>query len=256
MFVLASFAVPFFLTVRAGGTHHFDPQGHTGAYYAVSFAFYAVSYFVVIFFNCGLVWCAYENLNGRPARFSDGIGMAAKTLPQIIVWTLISSTVGTILRAISERAGLIGQIVIGILGMVWSLATFFVVPLLIVERQNAVKALKSSSSMLKRTWGEQIIGNTGLGFATGLLMLIGFIPLGIGVFIAIQTEVFIPGVVGVLIAVVYWLILGTVSAALSGIYQAALYMYASTGTAPAAYSPQYIQEAFLPKERKFFGKKL
>jgi hypothetical protein len=183
--------------------------------------------------------------------------MAAKSLPQIIIWSLISSTVGTILRAVAERTGIIGQIVVGLLGMVWSLATFFVVPLLIVERQTAFKALKGSGSMLKRTWGEQIIGNAGIGMAIGLLMLLGFIPIAIGVAVAIQTEIFVPLIVGSLVAVAYWLILGTISAALAGIYQTALYMYASTGTAPSNFSPEFIQQAFVPKpERKFFGKKM
>jgi hypothetical protein len=251
--VLASFAIPLWLTMR--GTHITKHEIQSPAYYAVLFAFYAVSYFVVIFFNCALVWCAHENLSGRPVTFNQGLHMAVKSLPQIILWSLIASTVGTILRSISERAGLIGQVVIAIVGMVWSLATFFVVPLLIVERQTALKALKGSSSMLKKTWGERVIGNAGISLVTVMLMLLGFIPIIIGVVIYAQTDVFLPLIGCCMVALVYWLALATISAALSGIYQTALYIYASTGRAPAAFSDDFIRQAFIEKpQRKVFGR--
>jgi hypothetical protein len=253
--VLLTFIIPVALTYQGMSDAQFDAQARNPLYYVVLFAFYAVSYFVVIFFNCGLVWCAHEHLNGRPATFKDGLHMATKQLPQIILWSLIAATVGTILRAVSERAGLIGQIIIGLIGMVWSLATFFVVPLLIVERATAVSSVKRSATMLKRTWGEQVIAGVGIGAASGIFGLLGLIPMLGGVALGVATGMVWPFIAGFLVAVLYWLAVATIFAALSGIYQTALFMYASNGERSNAFSSDYFDQAFTEKpKKKFFGR--
>jgi hypothetical protein len=47
--------------------------------------------------------------------------------------------------------------------------------------------------------------------------------------------------------VVWWIALATVFTALGGIYRTALYLYATTQTAPAAFSPELVNGAFVPR---------
>lgn len=253
--VLLSFLIPAVISMIGKTDAQIEASLQTPLYYVLMFAFYTITYFIVIFFNCGLVYCAYEHLNGRPATFRDGIAMARRSLGQIIVWTLIAATVGTILKAIAERAGWVGQLVINLIGLVWSVATFFVVPLLIVERETATASVKRSAGMLKRTWGVQIIGGIGINLASSILMLFGLIPIVGGVMFAFAAQAPIFMAIGFGIAVLYWLALATVFAALGGIFQTALYIYASNGEQPSAFSGHYFQEAFVEKPRKkFFGR--
>src|SRR5207248_1452658 len=93
-------------------------------------------------------------------------------LPQIIVYAVIAATVGMILRWISERAGIVGAIVAGVIGFAWNIATFLVVPVLAVENVGPIEAIKRSGGLLRRTWGEQIVGNVGIGLVFGLLGLV------------------------------------------------------------------------------------
>lgn len=248
--VLASFAIPLYIAFGGLPEEAIEQQARTPMAYVLMFAFYAVSYFVVVFFNCGLVWCAHEHLQGRTCTFGDGMRMAAKNLPQIILWSLIASTVGTILKIIEERVGIIGQIVVNLIGLVWSLATFFVVPLLIVEKSTATAALKRSAGMLKKTWGEQIIGNLGIGVATSVLFLLGLIPLFFGIAIGVAGGSIALMIMGIALAVIYWIAVAILSSALSGIFQTALFMFASSGQRVGAFSPEFFDEAFRHKEKR------
>ena len=115
--------------------------------------FYFLAYFVVIFFNTGLITCARIRLTGGDPTFSDGIRNAVRHLPAIFVWAAISATVGLILRLISERSGLIGRIIIGIIGVVWSLVTYFVIPVLVFEEKGVIDSIKESASVLPEDLG-------------------------------------------------------------------------------------------------------
>ena len=78
-------------------------------------------------FNIGLVHCARIYFQGGEPKFSDGIKFSATRIPVIFSWSILAATVGLIIKAIQENSGSIGAIVSGLIGMVWSVATFFFV---------------------------------------------------------------------------------------------------------------------------------
>lgn len=228
----------------AGGPgHHAVRFGLTQPiHYVGIFLFYLVTYTIVVFFNVGLVACAGERLRGGHARAEDGLRFAWSNLGRIVAWAAVAATVGTILRAIEERAAWLGQIVASILGLVWTLATTFVVPVLVFEQVGPFDALKRSVAVFRKTWGEAVIGNAGLGLIFGLAGLLGLVPLMLG-FFALPWGI----VVGGAIALVYWLALTVVQAALQGIFQTAVYQYAANGTLSPDFSPDLITHAYVPK---------
>ena len=67
-----------------------------------------------------------------------------------------------------------------IIGFAWSVATFLVVPVLVVEKVGPLDAIKRSASLLRKTWGEQLVGNFGIGLVFGLLVLLVVLLLGVG----------------------------------------------------------------------------
>ncbi len=70
-----------------------------------------------------------------------------------------------ILRAIQERAGFLGKIVAGLAGVAWSLATFFMVPVLVLEQHSIRESFTRSVSTFKQTWGESMGGNISIAAA-------------------------------------------------------------------------------------------
>jgi len=246
LIVTASFAIPTFLA----GIFDSTVSGSDGipiAGYVIGFLFYLVQYFVIFFANSALVGAAMIRLRGGDPTVSDGFGIAMQRINKIFIYALISATVGMILRIFSERAGALGQIAASFVGMAWGLATYLVVPVLVVEDIGPIESVKRSTSLLKRTWGEQVVGNFGIGTIFGLLM-VGTVLLGVPLIIlAASTEsvVLILLVIGLLIMVIATLAL--LNATLSGIYAAALYRYAADGNTSGYFEQELIANAFRQK---------
>jgi hypothetical protein len=246
--VALSFALPMF---GLGLFDHISDQrggdGMAPAFYAWAFAFYLVQYFVIFFFTSALVGAAMIRLDGGDPTVADGLRIARGKWLQILGYAAIAATVGMVLRVIEQRAGFIGRIVTGLIGVAWTLATFLTVPVLVARDVGPVEAVKQSAALLQRTWGENLIGNGGLGLALGLLNL-GVIGLGALLAVGLASQGF--SVLAVLVAILAGLAvlgLALIQSALSGIYSAALYRYAVEGNAPAGFDGALLQGAFQRK---------
>jgi hypothetical protein len=193
--------------------------------FVMMFLYYVVAFFVGLFFNAAVIGAAMIRLNGGNPTLSDGLRVARENLGRIFLWALFAATVAMIIRAIQERVGIVGKIIMGIVGVAWSVATFFVVPVLIYEKLGPWAAVKRSASIFTKTWGETFTGQFTLGGIFVLAGLLGLIPVLLGVTVA-----GIPGlVIGGIVAFVYWVVLGIVASAANSILIAALYRYATTG---------------------------
>ena len=199
------------------------------AAYVGSFLFYFVATFIMIFFNSALVGAALIRLDGGDPTVSDGLRIARERLGVILRWSLLAATVGMVLKAGRERAGFLGRLVIGLIGLAWNLATFLVVPVLVTHGLGPIESLKKSGALLKKTWGEQIVGNLGLGFFFGAVSLVytGIaLPL---LFLTITTGTLWVIAPAALVVVLGYGTIALLSTTLSGIYSAALYRFATTG---------------------------
>jgi hypothetical protein len=208
----------------------------------ILFLFYVVSYCVVIFFNTALISCVNAKLNGKTMTDSEGLSHSAKHLPAILAWAIVAATVGLILHLLEERAGFIGDIVLAMVGGVWSLVTFFVVPILVLEDKGVVDSVKDSVSLIKKTWGESIIGG---GSIFLVFLVIGIIAAAVIFGIFLLTQSFLLAVALLILVVA---ILAVVASAMQGIFVTALYTYARTGTVPTSFNKDLIENAFLPKQ--------
>ena len=225
-----------------------------GAYSAIDliavFGFYVASYFVIIFFNSALVFAAHERLEGGDPNIRSGLAGASKRIVTIFMWAVVAATVGLILQILSSQArerggimGIVGQIIISLIGAAWSLITFFVVPLIVIEHRGLIDSLKTSLSLLRRTWGEQVVGNFGLGI---MQLLASLLVLGIAALLFLVLSLL--GTAGIVAAIVIGVLLFAgvqlVFATLSGIYKAALYNYAADGQVPTLFPDDTIRGAF------------
>lgn len=208
------------------------------------FLFYLVSYFVVIFFNTALISCVNAKLNGKSMTVKEGLFASARHLPAILGWAVIAATVGLILNLLEDRAGFIGDIILAMIGGVWSLITYFVVPVLILEDKGVVDSFKESLTLVRKTWGESIVGTASIAIIFVVVGLLGAACVFATLFIA-GGLLFIPALALFLLFVV---VLAVVYSAMQGIFVTALYTYAKTGTIPSAFSRDQIQNAFMPKQ--------
>jgi len=244
--VVASFALPVFGLELYQGLAS-DDGGVAPLGYLLAFAFYLVQYFVIFFFNTALVGAAMMRLDGGDPTVADGLRIARSKWVQILGYAAIAATVGLLLRAIEERAGFVGRIVVGLIGVAWTVATFLTVPVLVARDVGPVQAVKESASLLGRTWGENLIGNGGLGLVMFLLNLAVVLVFGALTVAFAVNGVPVMAVAMVVLGVLAVLALALVQAALSGIYSAALYRFAVMGDAPQGFDGVLLREAFQRK---------
>jgi len=242
LLVTASLVAPLAVT---GGWEIFAREGGSYVAYVAGFLFYLVQYTVVFFFNSALVGAALIRMNGGDPTVGDGLRIAMKRMPAILGYAALAATVGMALRFLSERAGFLGRIVIGLVGMGWNLATFLTVPVLVTHNVGPVDAVKESAGLFRRTWGEQVVGNVGMGWAFTLMgiswtLVVALVAFGVAQLSAVALlPVLVLGVTG-------YLALAVVASSLKGIYTAALYRYATEGDT-GVFDARVMDQAFRRK---------
>ena len=243
--VTASFIAPIFWV----GPQIFA-EGADASYlaYCFGFLFYLVQYSVIFFFNAALVGAALIRLDGGDPTVSDGLAIASKRMGSILGYAAIAATVGMLLRFIAERAGFLGRIATGLIGMAWTLTTYLTVPILVTKDIGPIDAIKESVAIFKRTWGEQVVGNFGMGFAI-FLMGLSWTLVGIAVlFFGVSALQSLPVTLTVFVIMLLgYVFLALFASALNGIYTAALYRYAMTGDT-GNFDAQIMGNAFSPKK--------
>ena len=242
LLVIATFILPLIFTNGMLETN-------TIAGIVLLFLFYVVSYFVVIFFNVGLISCVNARLHGQSMSVGEGLSAAARHVGSILVWAIIAATVGLILRLIEERVGFLGQIAAGLVGGIWTLVTMFVVPVLVFEEKGVFEAMKESLGLFKKTWGESVVGSLSIGLV--------FFAIGIVAFVLVFATLFLGNPIIFLGAgalfIVLIAILAILASAMQGIFVVALYTYAKTGQVPSVFKRELVERAFTPKGQKFGG---
>jgi hypothetical protein len=241
--IAVTFLVPIYMS-----SHHHDALGNNtftlGAPgWVLLFVMYLVLAYVTVFFKTALLCGADERMRGGNPTLGSALSGAASRAGAILPWAVVSATVSVILRSLEQRAGILGRIVIGLVGMAWAVITFLVLPIVVFENVGVGEAVKRSSTLFKQTWGENLIVNGGIGLFAMLLTLPAFVIGGIG---------FASGNVGIAVvlggAAVLWFIAVTCwSNAMSGVFQLALYRYATQHEVPTEFAQADLGGAFTQK---------
>jgi hypothetical protein len=215
-------------------------EGTTPIGYAVLLIFYVTMFFITNFFTAGIFIIAHGRFTGRDLTFSDGLNGAMENSGKIFVWSLISATVGIVLGMISDRSKLLGKLVAVLLGAPWAIMTYFSLPAIVIGKKSIGESFKESASVIRKTWGETIVVNFGVGLFFALLTFFG-IAFIIGVAFLIPSFSVLFGMLALFI--VYVIGLSIISSTLGAIFKLALYEYATTGRIPQGFSPALIQHA-------------
>jgi hypothetical protein len=249
LILLGSFALPVFALYHGLQPAVADGTAHTSRllFYITTYAFYVISYTVMMFFNSALISVALKRLDGESASVSDGFQAALGNLPAIVGYALIAATVGTLLRAIEERVGLVGRIVVAIIGAGWTLATAMTLPVLIEENVGPVEAISRSLDLLKRNWGENLIGNGGISIGLAVIAIPVVIVSALIMLAAVATQAPASMILGGLFFALTIITLGLVSTTLHTIYTAALYRFATGSKENAGIDGDLLEAAYRRK---------
>ncbi len=232
----------FFVAIFASAGWHLDNLRDTenkSVYYVLLFLFYVVNYFIVVFFNMALMHCAKLYFDGEEASVSAGINFSLSRIGVIFSWSLVAATVGMALRLLQENLGSVGKIITGIIGVIWSIATFFVVPVIAYEKLGPFDALKRSVNIMKDKWGESLTA----GFSFGLIQFVCIIALAIaGGLLGVAVH----PILGIIVFLLGIFLMSAIFSALRSIFISAVYNNIN-GNLDEHFNQQLIDGLFQPK---------
>ena len=242
--IIGSFIVAS-LAGNGWNLENFGELKNSTEYYTLIFLFYLVNYFIVVFFNMALIHCTRSYFKGEEVSVRAGLQFSMSRIGAIFSWAVFAATVGLVLRAIQENTGIIGKIITGIIGIVWSIATFFVVPVIAYENLGPVGAFKRSAQIMKQKWGESLVS----GFSFGLIQLIAFIVIGIPLFFLGAS---VNPYLGIALAIAGIFIIMAILSAAQTIFISAVY-HNINGDVTKHFDQQLVDNLFEQKPRnKFF----
>jgi hypothetical protein len=219
---------------------------------AIFFFYYIIGYTVTIFSNTALVGATMKLVKGEPATVGDGLAIALSRLGKIIVYALISATVGVIARGISRSgrdsdnaivsilAAIIGSLVQG----AWNLVVFFAIPVIVAEDISVGKSLKRSFALFRQTWGEGFVGSTAVSGISCLVMVVIFLVTGGIAAAGIMLNTWPLLILGIVLLVVGIMLVALLNGAVNGIFQASLYHFATTGDAGPFIDTEMARDVF------------
>jgi len=228
-------------STEQGGQVIFSP----GAMAYLAFLYF-LAMFIATFCNVAFYHEILAALSGQPVSIGRGLKFAGTKIRPILMWTLFAGLVGLIIKAIEQRLSWVGQIIGKLIGVAWSVAAVFAIPVIVRDEQslNPIAVLRKSAGALKRTWGEALIGYVGLSFAN-LLVFVGSLLWLAG---ATAVSIWLHNYWMIAFAAVGWLFAlfawGYVTSVASQVYRGALYLYAAEGIIPAPYNQEMLNQAW------------
>lgn len=197
-----------------------------------------------------LASCATAALDGRDTTVREGVDAARGRLGVILQWAAVQLVVGAAISALQSLlreagGGIVGAIVGGLADLAWTVATFFVVPVIALEGLGPKDAIKRSSGVVRERWGEGVVGSAAIGLVAFLIALPG-IALVVGGVAAVSAS---PAGGGALIALGVLLIIaaGLFQATISAVFRVALFRFATQNEVTGGFTREQLAGAFAPK---------
>lgn len=235
--VMASF-VTGIVFVKGSGIADIDLSNKVTNYIMV-FVFYLVNYFIIVFFNMALIHCVRAYFRGEEVNLREGLEFSFSRIAVIFMWAVFAATIGTILKVIQENSGWLGKIITGIIGIVWNIATFFVVPVIAYENLGPIAAFTRSSQIMKQKWGESLAGN----FSFGLVQFLGILIISLPLFFL---GALVSTALGIVLAVLAAFIIISIVSAAQTVFTAAVYFHIN-GEESQQFNHELIDDLFVRK---------
>jgi hypothetical protein len=168
----------------------------------------------------------------------------------IALWALVATLVGVVLRALEQLpvGGVAGRVAEWVGGVAWSLASFFVVPVLALEDVGVGMALRRSARTIRARWGESITGAGVIGAAFMFGVFGVFAVLAAGV--AIGRSGFAPGYVLAAVAAAAAAALMVVQEAVAMVFRLAVFRYAAGEGEIGPFAAADLDAAFRSRRRR------
>lgn len=202
--------------------------------------------------SAGLVAAVDEEMHGRDASVGRGMSAAFGPVGPLVAWSAIQTVVSILLGLVrgNGQGNIVGvllrNIVAAAADVMWQLITFFVLPVMMIEKESPINAIKTSSGLFKKQWGTQLAGGVRIGGLVALLVILPGALVMVGGIALVFTGNTGTVVAGIITAVIGFLIImlgSLIISAMRGIYSVALYYYAKDGEVLGGFTGEELQSS-------------
>ena len=189
---------------------------------------------------------AAQRMDGDDPTVGSSFAGARSRTGRLFEWAVLATVVAIVLDTLQERLGILGNVLASLGNMAFSVLSFLALPVIVFEDVGAIDGFKRSSQLLRGTWGEQLTFTFGLG----LIGLLAALP-GVAVAAALAvTGVSALQVLGFVIGALWIIAVVAISSALSAVFKAALYRYATEQPVDVAFDTADLSGAFRRKSTR------
>lgn len=196
--------------------------------YVFILLYFFLANWLLILSNSALIVTIAPYFKGEPVSLRTGFRALSQHLYPLFLWAVITSTIGIVIKAVeywSDRWEGLGWVTSFLASMSWTIATYFVIPILVLENVNPFYAIKRSSHLIRKTWGHAVRVNLKLGLLNALLRILCFVPFLSMLFTGKTNFILIGAITTVALVFLQSLFTSSIQMTL----RAALYEYATQG---------------------------
>jgi Family of unknown function (DUF6159) len=236
------FASLLLIVLLLGGVSVYAETKVTPETFLIIFAGYCISAYTIALAEAAVAYTVSVRSTGGNATLGQSFGVALRHTPALLLWSFVMATVGIVLRTISERSKLLGNLTAQFMGAAWSIATYFVVPAIVLDSKRVFPAIPHSASVFRRMWGETVITNISIW----LVFLVGHIIAVLALFGTFVLAVAYDLPALFMVVLVLWLVwlcaALLVQSVLNAIIKTLLYVYASSSVPPQNFNLELLNQ--------------
>lgn len=131
-----------------------------------------IALYFIDYFSAGMtVSLVHEKVTTGNTSLGGAVKKTLKAAPGILIFATVSGMIDWVASYARDRGGIVGVIVLGIVRLIWTTATYVVMPALVIEGLGFFGAFKRSRDLMKNDPTQVGIGVIGLELMTTLLAI-------------------------------------------------------------------------------------
>jgi hypothetical protein len=210
---------------------------------------------IATFLNVAFLLMVADDQAGREPSVREGLAGARARLRPILAWAALATGVGLVLQALQQIPHVgpwLGRAISIAGGLAWSLATFFVLPILALHGTGARESVRRSAAVFRERWGESVTADLAIGTAATLAGVPGWICLGAGIPISAHGDLAV-GAPLVVVGLAWAVAVLALQGAVTQLFQLSVYRLVASGEVVGPFAEADLERAVKPKRRWWRG---
>ncbi len=202
--------------------------------------YYVIFHFVSLLISGGLLIYQWRRFQNKPISMIKAVGLSVRRWLLIVKWMLVFSCVNIFMVIFEKPSNWLGKLSANYLGLCWWLSISLVFPIIIIEQKSPLNALRTSASLIKKTWGERISRRIGFGLIYMLLLLpVIFLIYSFFISSSVNIRLILTGIV-----ITYLVVISILHSVSCAIFQLELYGYLKYGKPLKGFNADYLDNVY------------